>query len=132
MYSIFTEIFESQFTRKCKKNNLNIFIFPRIKSLNNNNWKQSSFWILMLYTVCTVMAFNLLGIFSSQKSKLSKKKIEGIKYRHYFESDFKIHLVCAIISFKLIKSNPPVFSWAKCWIIHILSFLPPTKYKVFT
>ena len=64
----------------------------------------------MLYTVCTVMAFNLLGIFSSQKSKLSKKKIEGIKYRHYFESDFKIHLVCAIISFKLIKSNPPVFS----------------------
>ena len=44
----------------------------------------------MLYTVCTVMAFNLLGIFSSQKSKLSKKKIEGIKYRHSFESDFKI------------------------------------------
>lgn len=70
-----------------KQTNLNIFIFPRIKSLNNNNRKQSSFNTDVVH--CTVMAFNLLGIFSSQKSKLSKKKMEGVKYRHCLESDFK-------------------------------------------
>merc|ERR1740129_831947 len=97
MYSIFTEIFESQFTRKCKTNQFkNIFIFPRIKSLNNNNRKQSSFLILMLYTV---QSWHLIcsAFFRAKNLNCQRRRWRELSIDIVWKATLKIHLVCAII-----------------------------------
>ena len=104
-----------QFLLKClnlnsqgnAKNNLNIFIFPRIKSLNNNNWKQSSFLILMLYS----HGISIARHFRAKNLNCQRRRLRELSIDIDWKATFKIHLVCAILNKALKSSKVMILFW---------------------